>query len=131
MAYIIDADWIIEITRGNRSVARHVHDLAPELVYVSWLTIGEIYEVAFNSPHPEAHLDRLNDLLTSFYVVGVDRPIIERFAEVRAHLRRTGQLISDLDIVLAATALHYDLTVLTYNRRHFERVPDLRIYRAG
>jgi predicted nucleic acid-binding protein len=46
-------------------------------------------------------------------------------------LRRRGLLISDLDIVLAATALQLDLTVLTYNSRHFERIPDLRIYRAG
>jgi tRNA(fMet)-specific endonuclease VapC len=131
MAYIIDADWIIEIGRGNSVAMQVVSDLAPEVVAVSWLTLGEIYEVAFNTPHPEAYIDSLQQLLSRFAVIGVDGPIIERFAEVRALLRRQGQLISDLDILLAATALARDLTVLTYNRRHFERVPDLRIYQAG
>lgn len=69
--------------------------------------------------------------LDNHRMLGVDGEIMERFAEIRAFLRRQGQMISDMDIVLAATALRYDMTVLTYNTRHFERVPDLHIYRAG
>ena len=37
-------------------------------------------------------------------------------------------MISDFDLVIAATALEYDLTVLTFNVRHLGRVPELRIY---
>jgi predicted nucleic acid-binding protein len=37
-------------------------------------------------------------------------------------------MISDFDILLGATALHYDFIVLTYNKEHFERIPDLKIY---
>ena len=66
-----------------------------------------------------------------YRMIGLDELIAERFAEIRSLLRRQGQLISDFDILLAATALARDLTVLTYNSRHFERIPDLRIYRAG
>jgi tRNA(fMet)-specific endonuclease VapC len=131
MAYIIDADWIIEITRGNQRVSGIVQDLANERVSVSWLTLGEVFEVAHNSSYPQARLDMFYQYVNQFDVVGVNGPIIERFAEIRSFLRRQGQLISDLDIVLAATALQLDLTVLTYNSRDFERIPDLRIYRAG
>jgi tRNA(fMet)-specific endonuclease VapC len=53
---------------------------------------------------------------------------MERFAGIRADLRRRGQIISDFDILLAATALHYDLTVLSRNIRHFNRIPDLKLY---
>jgi len=38
-----------------------------------------------------------------------------------------GQRIGDMDLMIAATALQYDLTLLTNNRRHFERVEGLRI----
>ncbi len=31
----------------------------------------------------------------------------------------------------AAIALHYDLTLLTFNIRRFERIPDLRTYQLG
>jgi predicted nucleic acid-binding protein len=55
-------------------------------------------------------------------------PIMEWFAEVRAFLRRRGQLIPDLDILIAATALHYGLTLLTFNRRDFARIPASSFY---
>ena len=43
-------------------------------------------------------------------------------------LRRQGQLIPDLDLLIAATALAHDLTLVTRNRHHFERIPDLRLH---
>jgi tRNA(fMet)-specific endonuclease VapC len=56
---------------------------------------------------------------------------MERFAETRAYLRRRGQRIADFDLLIAATALHHDLTLLTFNLRHFERVPDLKLYQPS
>ena len=40
-------------------------------------------------------------------------------------------MIADMDILIAATAIAHDLTMLTRNRRHFERVPGLRLYDDG
>jgi tRNA(fMet)-specific endonuclease VapC len=62
-------------------------------------------------------------------VLPLEDPILEQFAELRAHLRRIGRPLPDFDLLIAATALHHDLTLLTFNRRHFERVPDLKLYR--
>jgi predicted nucleic acid-binding protein len=36
-------------------------------------------------------------------------------------------LIGDIDLFIAATCLHHDLTLLTTNRIHFQRIPGLRI----
>ena len=47
---------------------------------------------------------------------------------MRAFLRRQGQLIPDLDLLIAATALAHDLTLVTRNRRHFSRILSLRLY---
>lgn len=105
--------------------------IAGDVIYVSWVTVGEVIEVAFNTPNPQAYLGTVRRYLLPFERAGVNESIIERFAEIRAFLRRRGQMISDLDILLAATALDRDLTVLTFNLRHFERIPDLRIYRLN
>jgi tRNA(fMet)-specific endonuclease VapC len=53
---------------------------------------------------------------------------MKRFGQIRGQLRQTGQLISDFDILIAATALHYDLTLLTHNTRHFSRIPTLKLF---
>lgn len=61
----------------------------------------------------------------------LDESIVERFAEIRAFLRRRGELISDFDILLGATALRHDFTVLTFNARHLRRIPDLKLYQPS
>ncbi len=43
---------------------------------------------------------------------------------------RRGQTIPDLDLVAAATALHYNQTVLTSDK-HFKRVPGLKLYEVA
>ena len=52
---------------------------------------------------------------------------IVRAADIYADLYRRGQLISDADILLAATALTHGTILVTENPAHFSRVPELRI----
>ena len=52
---------------------------------------------------------------------------VEELCELRADLRRTGQLIGPNDTMIAATALVHKLTLVTHNTRQFNRVPGLRI----
>ena len=60
-------------------------------------------------------------------VIDVTDPIAEAFGKIRAGLRRQGNLIADMDLLIAATALVHDLTLLTGNTRHVARVPGLRL----
>jgi tRNA(fMet)-specific endonuclease VapC len=53
---------------------------------------------------------------------------MQRFARVRGELRRAGMIIGDFDLLIAATALHHKLTVVTRNVRHFQRIPELALY---
>lgn len=95
------------------------------------MTVAEVHEEAFTYANLEAHLHAFRQFVSNFQLLNLTLPIIERFAEIRAYLRRRGELISDFDILLGATALSYDLTVLTDNKRHFRRIPDLKLYHAG
>ena len=128
MGYLLDADWVINALAGKRRAASLLEDLLPAGVAISWITVGEIYEQAFGSSNPSAYLDIFHQFLLPFPALGINGPIMEHFAELRAMLRRQGMLIPDFDLILAATALHHDLTVLTFNTRHFARVPDLKFY---
>lgn len=131
MAYLLDADWVINALAGRRQAAAILNQLAPEGIAISWITAGEVYEGVFNAPDPQHRLATVRQFLSPFRMLGVNDPIMERFAEIRSLLRRRGQLISDFDILLAATALHYDLTVLTFNLRHLSRIPHLSLYKPS
>jgi tRNA(fMet)-specific endonuclease VapC len=131
MRYLLDADWIIHLLAGNKDVADRIHHLEPEDIAISLVTVAEVYEDAFTYANPGAHLQAFRDFLSHFELLNLNLAIMERFAEIRSYLRRRGELISDFDILLGATALHYDLIVLTENKRHFKRIPDLKLYQAS
>jgi tRNA(fMet)-specific endonuclease VapC len=131
MGYILDADWVINALAGRKRADTLLQKLAPTGITISWITVGEIYDTAFAYANPEAHLAAFRQFLSPYQIVGVNEPIMERFAAIRSYLRRRGQLISDFDILLGATALHYNLTVLTFNHKHFSRIPDLTIYQPN
>jgi len=61
--------------------------------------------------------------LTTLLVVLLSSTLIRRLL-VR---RREGKLISDFDLLIAATASTYDLTLVTNNLNHFRRIPNLRL----
>lgn len=60
-------------------------------------------------------------------IIELTDPIIVRAAELYADLSRRGQLISDADILIAATALYHGRTLVTANTAHFQRVHGLAI----
>ena len=127
MRYILDTDWIINLLAGKKDAEEGIQQFDPEEIVVSLVTIAEIYESAYNFANSEAHIQKFRSFLSNFQLLNLNLPIIEKFAEVRAHLRRRGQMISDFDILLGATAMHYDLIVLTHNKKHFQRIPDIKI----
>ncbi|MBI4493148.1 MAG: type II toxin-antitoxin system VapC family toxin [Chloroflexi bacterium] len=131
IAYLLDADWVIQaLARQPRAVGT-LRRLAPARIAISWVTVGEIYEGAFGSPSHQAHLAVFREFLRPFVLLGLNDPIMERFAEIRSLLRRRGEIISDFDIILGAVALHHDLTVLTFNLQHLRRIPELKLYQPS
>jgi predicted nucleic acid-binding protein len=128
MEYILDADWVINALAKKRRADTILKELSPSGVCLSIVTLGELYEGPFGTKHPRENLASLREFLTVFPVVALTDSIMERFAHIRFDLRRAGRLISDFDILVGATGLEEDLTVLSFNREHFGRIPDLRLY---
>lgn len=72
-------------------------------------------------------LAAFDQLCTTSRVLPVTDTIIVQAASIYADLYQRGELISDADILIAATAITHGLAVVTNNERHFCRVPNLRI----
>jgi tRNA(fMet)-specific endonuclease VapC len=127
--YLIDSDWIIDALAGVPAALGTLEQLSADGLAVSIVAFGEIIEGAYLFPDPETYLALFRQFLSGFMILPLTEPIMEVFASNRARLRRQGMLIPDLDLLIAASALSFDLTLLTRNVRHFARLPDLRIYR--
>ncbi len=131
MRYLVDTDWVIDAYIGTPTSMRMLDRLSDDGIGISIISYGELFEGAFGARDPQARLARFRTLLDQFITIPLSDPIMEIFARTRAQLRRTGQLIPDMDLLIAATAIHHDLRLLTRNRRHFERIPNLTLYQPS
>ena len=131
MRYLIDTDWVADHLDGRPEAVRLLASLVPEGLAISLITYGEIYEGILYSRRPEPSEVEFLEFLRWARVLPLNENIMRRFAGIRGGFRLRGQLIGDTDILIAATALHHDLILVTRNRQHFERIPELKLYEAN
>ena len=109
------------------AVVARLDDCRAEGVAISIVTLAELYEGVYGSTDPAASEQTLQQFLRGVSVVGIDEDTARRFGQERARLRAAGQLIGDVDLLIGVTAVTGGLTLLTNNRRHFERLDSLAI----
>ena len=56
-----------------------------------------------------------------------DDASFKEYSEIRYSLEHTGQRVDQFDLLIGATALHHDLTLVTSNLKHFERMQGVKI----
>ncbi len=123
--YLVDSDVIVDLLRDNEHGRGYRKFLAGHHLAVSIITYGEIYEGIYNAPDPERQEKGFLALLDAITVVNLKREIMQAFAMMRMELRKSGQQIGDLDTIIAATAYESGASLVTRNRKHFERIPGL------
>jgi tRNA(fMet)-specific endonuclease VapC len=74
-----------------------------------------------------AQIARFEQFCTTSQIFPLDDAVVQQAASIYADLYRRGELINDADILIAATAQVNNLTLVTNNYAHFQRIPDLNI----
>ena len=74
-----------------------------------------------------ARRDRWEAFVAPFYLLPHTPDVSWEFGRTYRHLRGSGQLIGTNDLWIAATALAYEMPVVTDNVEHFRRVPHLQV----
>jgi predicted nucleic acid-binding protein len=93
MAYLLDSDWVINALAGRSRAVSPLERLSADHIGISVISLGEVYQQAFASTNPDAYLGTFRTFIAPFRVIPVTEPIALRFAEIRAHLTRRGELI--------------------------------------
>ena len=127
MPFLVDTDWIIHSLRGRSDITTKLEEIAVEGLAISIASVAELYEGIYYSRDPVAAEATFDRFRRGVRVLGIDEQVTRIFGRERGRLRNLRKLIGDLDLLIGATALRHDLTLLTNNRRHFELLEKLRI----
>ena len=123
----MDTDWAIDYLHKADRTVRRLEELLPDGVGLSVVSLAELYEGLARSRDPDADSKAIRLFLEAVEMVPLDDAACRLFGAERARLREEGNLIGDMDILIGATAISNNLTLLTNNTRHFERMQGLKL----
>ena len=128
--YILDTNTWIEHFHRRPEIRKRIKELDPDQLYVSEVTLAEMTFGALNSKDYERHIKEPQELRESVTVLGIGQ-VCDEYAEIRCALRKKKKSldkeIGNFDILIGATVLHYGLTVVTDNIKHFEPMPGVKV----
>lgn len=127
MLYLLDTDTLVFYLRGRTEVNQKLLSIPEGDLCTSTMCVGELYYGAAKSQkwaERKAEVDRLRGTLTS---IPLQEVVMERFGELKASLETQGERLADADLLIAATALEYNLVLVTGNLKHFRRVQGLKV----
>jgi len=129
-SYFLDTNICIYIIKKSpvkvfKRLQKHrVGDIA-----ISAITHSEL-QFGISKSHPdyrEANQSLLNQFLAPIEILDYPKEASHLYGEIRAYLERKGKTIGNLDLLIAAHALHHRATLVTNNVKEFSRIPDLKI----
>ena len=128
MIYLLDANTWIQHLRGRNSTITHkLSTLHPGNIRLCSIVRAELLFGALRSAQPIHNRALVEHFCRRFVSLPFDDHAADAYAEIRAHLAATGQLIGPNDLLIAAIALANNLTLVTHNIREFNRVLGLQL----
>ena len=128
--FLFDTDTLSNLL-AKRPSARLLQQLAkiPAVQqFTSSITVGELLYGVYKSPRSEYYREKLDQLVwPRVRIVPFDRKAAQEYGRLRAELERTGQPLSEPDLMIAAIALARELVLVTGNVTHFTRVKELKV----
>jgi tRNA(fMet)-specific endonuclease VapC len=93
------------------------------------ISILSYYEILSGLKHKDANkqLESFLKLCEGVSIVSITKESCQKSADIYANLKKSGEIIDDVDILIAGICLENSLALVTNNTKHFQRIKDIEI----
>lgn len=127
ISHLLDTNTCIYIiNRRPPGVAEKFAQFSPDAIGLSSITLAELHFGVAKSGSTR-NLKALEAFLEPLEVLPFSAAASVLYGRIRTELERQGQPIGAMDLLIAAHALTLGVTLVTHNRREFDRVAGLQI----
>lgn len=122
---VVDTDVIINFFRGDFKQNNQFRSFLIDSKFC--LSAVSVYEL-LKGTYSEKQVHQCDQIIQMCKILELSSPIANIAAKIYQHLRKEGQLISNEDILIAATAIYGKYSLLTQNKKDFLRIPQLKLF---
>ena len=125
---LIDTDILSLFFRNDLAVIEHFREYLQEYGRMD-VSILTFYEILSGLKHRDAlkQIDMFCEFVKNNTILPLTEKSVEISSDIYAALRKTGNQLDDIDILIAGVALAHDLVLVTHNVHHFNRIEDLEV----
>jgi tRNA(fMet)-specific endonuclease VapC len=129
MPYLVDSTLVIDHLTDAPSAAAILAPLTAEGIAISIVTYMEAFQGVERSPDRETARKKFQAFIAGVLILPFSLAVAERCARLRETLRTQNKRVNSraLDLIIAATALEYGLTLVTANTEDFKDIPDITL----
>ena len=126
--YLLDTNiCIFAINKKSPKLLAKLKNQTRRGIYISSLAVAELEFGVQKSQRPESNRIALLRLLSIFDILNFDSCDAVDYGHLKVKLKRKGQIIGPIDMLLAAQALNKNMTFVTNNVSEFARIDELKI----
>lgn len=123
---MLDTNICVHFFRGKFNLLEKVKYVGLQKCAISEITLAELVFGAENSPNPESNHELINDFSKQVTTLPIFNAI-NIYAKEKVRLRKNGEMISDFDLLIGATAIANHLIMVTENTNEFSRISEIDI----
>jgi tRNA(fMet)-specific endonuclease VapC len=127
MKYCLDTNTLIYFFKGLGDVSNRLLATPPGEIAIPAVVLYELEVGIGKSSSPRKRTTQLQEMTSLVTIISFGQTEAKCAAGIRIKLEKQGIPIGPYDILIAATALANNSTLVTHNTREFKRVSDLKI----
>lgn len=125
---LIDTDILSMFFRGDEKVKENFQLYLEKYDEIT-ISILTYYEIVSGLKHRDAkkQMKAFVEFSSHSLIYNLSEKSTEISAGLYANLRKKGTPVDDIDLLIAGIALEHDLTLVTNNTSHFDRIEGLEV----
>jgi tRNA(fMet)-specific endonuclease VapC len=124
--YLLDTNICIYFLKGQYDLYNKIESVGVENCFVSEITIAELKYGVEKSIHKEKNRKTFEKFQEKFVVLPIF-PALDVYSREKARLKTKGKILDDFDLLIGATAIANNLTIVTKNVSDFNRLDGIDI----
>lgn len=126
MNYLLDTNICIHFFRGKFNIIEKLEKVNLENCAISEITLAELVFGAEYSDNPEKNHEIIEKFIQRVTVIPIYDSIYI-YGKEKARLRKSGNMISDFDLMIGCTSIESNLIMVTENIDEFQRISNIQI----